>query len=118
MKPDRRTLISTGVVGAVLIGGVSVTATAFAGRLAEGSKVSQGGSGHGSSHVSPTDSTPPRPEESVGPIPAPSEDSSVVSSEIGRDPGDVTGSWPKDRMQNAEPVPIPQVSISIIQPND
>ncbi|MCT9930317.1 hypothetical protein N5079_08775 [Planotetraspora sp. A-T 1434] len=114
MKPTRRMLISTGVVGAVLVGGVSVAATASAGLLQKATMMTQQGSRHG--QVTPAS---PGPVEITGtPTEVPGYDPSVVSKEINQDPDEVADYWTTEKMEGAEPMPMPQVSISIIGPGD
>ncbi|MEZ0070728.1 hypothetical protein [Planotetraspora sp. GP83] len=114
MKPTRRMLISTGVVGAVLVGGVSVAATASAGRLQQATMMTEQGPGHG--QVTPA---PPGPVEITGnPTQSPGYDPGVVSKEINEDPDEVADYWTPEKMEGAEPMPMPQVSISIVGPGN
>ncbi|ETK37577.1 hypothetical protein MPTA5024_03205 [Microbispora sp. ATCC PTA-5024] len=104
-------LISAGVVGAVLIGGISVTATAFAGRLEQ----APGSGPAGAGRVTPAT---PGPVDVTGRVTPPPDDPDVVSSELTGDPGDVADYWTDERLEDAQPMPMPQVSISIITPGD
>ncbi|GAA0394408.1 hypothetical protein GCM10009530_52330 [Microbispora corallina] len=106
-------LISAGVVGAVLIGGISVTATAFAGRLEQAPGAGSDPAGAG--RVAPAT---PGPVDVTGRVTPPPDNPDVVSSELTGDPGDVADYWTDERLEDAQPMPMPQVSISIITPGD
>lgn len=98
MKATRRMWISAAVVGVVLAGGASVAATAAtdqAGRLGRqpGAEPSSG----------PAD----RPRQSP---PAGEDGSFIVSRELNADPERVGKFWTPERMEGAEPLPMPAVS--------
>ncbi|MEW9528163.1 hypothetical protein [Microbispora sp. NPDC049125] len=113
MKPTRRIAISTGIAAAVLAGGVSVTAAAFAGRLEQGSKADHPATDAG--QVSPAT---PGPVTITGSVTPPADDPDVVSRELPGDPGEVGDYWTKERLEDADPMPMPQVSISIVTPGN
>ncbi|WP_344976637.1 hypothetical protein [Streptosporangium fragile] len=117
MKVTRKTLVSAGVVGVVLAGGVSVTAAASeAGvRGAEvgrstGAKVST--TPHDTEpSVAPHDAEPPGSTPGEEPSPStpetpPAEDY-IVSEEVNPDSGAVLDYWTEDRLEEAEPFPLP-----------
>ncbi|MBP2704167.1 hypothetical protein JOL79_10125 [Microbispora sp. RL4-1S] len=120
MKPSRKILVSTGVVGVVLAGGISITATAFAGRLDQTPKAGTTGQGSDSRADSGTGQVPPaEPGQKATVTPEPPADlPDVVSSELAEDPGEVGEYWTTERLENAEPMPMPEVSISIITPGN
>ncbi|WP_055478563.1 hypothetical protein [Sphaerimonospora mesophila] len=114
MKPAQKMLVSTGVVGAVLIGGVAVTAAASANRLREAATqmtVLHQGPGRATPSASDEETASPATEH-----PATQDDPDVVSKEFDIDPGQVSDYWTTQRMRDADPMPEPQVSI--IVPSD
>ncbi|WP_214102797.1 hypothetical protein [Acrocarpospora catenulata] len=104
MIPTPRMLLSAGVVGVILVGGVAVAHTASAGRLQEQLQLKQ------ITGATP-EALPLEPEE--GPAPGFSPDPDVVSKHMSEDPAAVGEYWTPERLQGAEPMPIPEVSISI-----
>ncbi|MCC5580074.1 hypothetical protein IMZ11_31065 [Microtetraspora sp. AC03309] len=119
MKPDRRMLISAGVVTAIVVGGVSVATTASAGRLEQAVKVrtvkepAKGRATPSASPVAPADDQTIEPEELIENI-APY----VVENHLSIDPGATGDYWTTERLQGADPMPMPQVSISVITPSN
>ncbi|MEU4833562.1 hypothetical protein [Streptosporangium sp. NPDC023615] len=114
MNVTRRAWVSAGVVGLVLAGGISVTAAAAVGGVerAPGTEGTSGPVGE-PAPVAPHDPLPsgePRPSQEPSPstAPAPAEDY-VVSKEINPDPEKIVGYWTEDRMEGAEPFPMPIV---------
>jgi hypothetical protein len=100
-------LISTGVAGVVLVGGASVAATAFADRLQQGFTVTE--------QVKPTPGQvpPAGPGDSAPtdlPTELPSYDPDVVSRQVSVDPLEAADYWTKERIEDAEPMPMPQVT--------
>jgi len=108
MKPTRRMWISTGAAGVVLAGGVVVAATAFAGGV-DRVQVDTADPGAGTSTYAPgraPGEVPGRhvPKEAE-PTRSPAE--FVVSTRLNEDPRDVAEFWTKDRLESAEPLPMP-----------
>ncbi|GAA3152469.1 hypothetical protein GCM10010466_49320 [Planomonospora alba] len=107
MKPTRKTWVSAGVVAVILTGGASVTAAASAAGI--------GGTGDPAPAVEPG---LPAPEGAAPPSPtvppaapeptAPAEDY-VVSTEVGPDPEKVARYWTEQRLDAAQPMPMPVV---------
>lgn len=112
LTPAHRMLASAVLVGVVIVGGASVTAAAFAGRLDKDATV---GDTPNTGRVTPADRGP---TGVGGPAPSPGADPDVVSKEFGGDPGDTAGFWTDERVRDAEPMPIPEVSINVITPGD
>lgn len=117
MKPTRKMLISTGIVGIVLAGGASVAATASAGRLEQAPKVTE-------REVAPTPGqvTPATPGESAPTDlldPLSGYDPDVVSGQVSVDPRETITYWTKERIEGAEPMPIPEVNgaADIVEPS-
>ncbi|GAA0427397.1 hypothetical protein Acor_37500 [Acrocarpospora corrugata] len=99
--PTPRMLISAGVVGVILVGGVAVAHTASAGRLKQPLQLKE--------------VTIATPEQEPGAEPEPNPEN-VVSNPLSVDPQQVTEYWTRERLEGAQPMPIPEVSISI-KPN-
>ncbi|WP_433212097.1 hypothetical protein [Microtetraspora malaysiensis] len=124
MKPDRRMLISAGVVTAIVVGGVSVATTASAGRLEQAVKeqADQARAKEAQKKTAPAPTRQPvapaveetttLPEELVDVLP------DVVERHLSVDPGATADHWTTERFQGAEPMPMPQVSISVVTPSD
>ncbi|GLX01846.1 hypothetical protein [Microtetraspora sp. NBRC 16547] len=122
MKPDRRMLVSAGVVTAIVVGGVSVATTASAGRLEQATKeqakeqvkdsTAKAKPSPSRSAAAPADERTILPEmlEDIAPY--------VVENPFSDDPGTTRDYWTIERLQGAEPMPMPQVSISIITPSE
>ncbi|WP_155350804.1 hypothetical protein [Acrocarpospora pleiomorpha] len=99
--PTPKMLISAGVVGAILVGGVAVAHTASAGRLNEESL-----------RLKEVTRATPAPDSGV--VSEPETDPNVVSRLMPGDPGEISEYWTKERLEDAQPMPIPEVSISIL----
>ncbi|MEU7887674.1 hypothetical protein AB0B54_19415 [Microbispora bryophytorum] len=120
LTPAHKMMASAVLVGVVIVGGASVTAAAFAGRLddvakvgdAPAAKLGPAAGGHGSSvEVSPAD---PGHDDHTGPRSGSEVDPDVVLKELTDDPDGVADYWTDERIQGANPLPVPQVSVSII----
>lgn len=112
MKPARRMLVSAGVVGVVLIGGITVTAAASAHRLREAATQMT---------VLHPQRVEPSGGETTGPVnehPAGQAGPDVVSKEFDVDPDQVSDYWTTERLRDATPMPGPQVSIIVPSPVD
>ncbi|MBD3146376.1 hypothetical protein [Microbispora bryophytorum] len=120
LTPAHKMMASAVLVGVVIVGGASVTAAAFAGRLddvakvgdAPAAKLGPAAGGQGSSvEVSPGD---PGHDDPTGPRSGSEVDPDVVLKELTDDPDGVADYWTDERIQGANPLPVPQVSVSII----
>ncbi|MEV4289673.1 hypothetical protein AB0K40_29570 [Nonomuraea bangladeshensis] len=97
MDQTRKMWASAAVVGVIVAGGISIAAAASAGRLDQAAEetraVVEG----------------PAPQSSGGPSGGP-DDGVVVSEEVNPDPDEVFEYWSDDRMEGAEPMPMPVVT--------
>ncbi|GLW25780.1 MULTISPECIES: hypothetical protein [Microbispora] len=99
LTPAHKMMASAVLVSLVILGGASVTAAAFAARL---DKVVQNA-----------------PAAKLGPTPTEDpQDPSVVSRVLTDDPEQVGGYWTPERLEDASPMPVPELSINIVTPND
>ncbi|MFC7384892.1 hypothetical protein [Sphaerisporangium rhizosphaerae] len=108
MNPTRKMWISAGVVGAVLVGGISVAAAAATGRV-ESEKAGR------TSESSTTYAPGEAPGQIPGPdVPANAEPTSApsvfVDDQMNRDPKKVAEYWTEKRLEEAEPLPIPVIT--------
>ncbi|MEU8245657.1 hypothetical protein [Nonomuraea sp. NPDC048916] len=104
MNQSRKMWASAAVVGVIVVGGVSIAAAASAGRLEQVGKE--------------TRAVVEKASPSGGPVsdqlteltssPAPSDDV-VVSKEVNPDPDAVSDYWTEDRLEDAQPMPMPEV---------
>jgi hypothetical protein len=100
MDQTRKMWASAAVVGVIVAGGVSIAAAASAGRLDRAGEETR------AVVEQPTPSgQPTRPAPSPG-----TSDGIVVSEEVNPDPGKVLDYWSDERMEEAEPMPMPEVS--------
>ncbi|WP_084963431.1 hypothetical protein [Thermoactinospora rubra] len=97
MNQTRKLWVSAAVVGAVIAGGLFVAATASAGALEKMRQETR------AVVEDPARATPPATPQSS---PDPSSDV-VVSHELNDDPEKVVQYWFKERMEQAEPMPMP-----------
>jgi hypothetical protein len=97
MNQTRKMWASAAVVGVILVGGVSVAAAASAGRLDQARQT------RAVVQEDPPLSPPPTPAADRV------EDDIVVSDELESDPDEVVGYWTDDRLQEAQPMPMPEV---------
>ncbi|NUW38840.1 hypothetical protein [Nonomuraea rhodomycinica] len=97
MDQTRKMWASAAVVGVIVVGGVSVAAAASAGRLEKVSKETKA--------VVQVD--PGQVAELAGQTPGPSPDA-VVSHDVNPDPDAVLDYWTDERMEDAEPMPMPE----------
>ncbi|MCK2219295.1 hypothetical protein MF672_036695 [Actinomadura sp. ATCC 31491] len=103
MDQTRKMWASAAVVGVIVAGGVSIAAAASAGRLdrvSEQTRAVVGG-------TSPS-GAPGQPAAT----PSGTDDGVVVSEEVNPDPDEVLRYWSDDRMEGAEPMPMPVVTES------
>ncbi|GGL01577.1 hypothetical protein Sme01_46170 [Sphaerisporangium melleum] len=108
MNPTRKMWISAGVVGAVLVGGISVAAAAATGRV-ETDKAGR------QSETSTTYAPGEAPGRIPGPdVPANAEPTAppkvFTDEQMNRDPKKVAEFWTEKRMEEAEPLPIPVIT--------
>ncbi|WP_336206546.1 hypothetical protein [Nonomuraea sp. LPB2021202275-12-8] len=94
MNQTRKMWVSAAAVGVILVGGVTVAAAASAGRL---DQVRQ-------TRAVVEKATPSSPL----PTPDPTE-GIVVTTEVNPDPDEVTGYWTDERLEEAQPMPMPEV---------
>ncbi|MEN3539771.1 hypothetical protein AAH991_32005 [Microbispora sp. ZYX-F-249] len=120
LTPAHKMMASAVLVGVVIVGGASVTAAAFSGRLddvakaddAPAAKLGPAGRGHeGSRDILPADSGR---GGFTGSRSTPGADPDVVSEALTDDPDGVAGYWTNERMEDAGPMPVPEVSVTII----
>ncbi|MFD1537169.1 hypothetical protein [Nonomuraea guangzhouensis] len=120
MNQTRKMWASAAVVGVIVVGGASVAAAASAGRLEQVAKETR------AVVEKEPSSLPPAAPTSAGEIPAdrvaeltaspePS-DGTVVSKELNPDPQKVIEYWTDKRMEDAQPMPMPEVTPGGITP--
>ncbi|WP_157254112.1 hypothetical protein [Nonomuraea typhae] len=96
MNQTRKMWASAAAVGVILVGGATVAAAASAGRVEQARAETQA----------------KIRESAPKPTPTPtSTDGFVVSEEINPDPGKVLDYWTEQRMESAEPMPMPEVEV-------
>ncbi|WP_440071441.1 hypothetical protein [Streptosporangium sp. OZ121] len=109
MNVTRKTWVSAGIVSLVLAGGISVTAAAASGGIGKTEKPSAE-----PVPVAPSEPGTPSPEPSpTTPVP-PAEDF-VVSREVNPDPRKVVEYWSENRLEEAEPFPMPMVDGPVLE---
>ncbi|MFI6503021.1 hypothetical protein [Nonomuraea typhae] len=94
MNQTRKMWASAAAVGVILVGGATVAAAASAGRVEQARAETQA----------------KIRESAPKPTPTPT-DGFVVSKEINPDPGKVLDYWTEQRMESAEPMPMPEVEV-------
>ncbi|NBE96035.1 hypothetical protein E1267_41610 [Nonomuraea longispora] len=102
MDQTRKMWASAAVVGVIVVGGASIAAAASAGKLEQ--------RGEETRAVVEKASPSSHPEAST---PGPTGDDVVVSREVNPDPGQVIEYWTGERMEDADPMPMPEVSIEV-----
>ncbi|GAA3599952.1 hypothetical protein GCM10022419_099920 [Nonomuraea rosea] len=118
MDQTRKMWASAAIVGVIVAGGVSIAAAASAGKLEQVGKetraVVEKATPSSRPPVGPQESTGPGPElgteVETGPTPETTDDGIVVSTEVNPDPGKVVEYWTDKRMEEAQPMPMPEVS--------
>ncbi|MFI9549967.1 hypothetical protein [Nonomuraea endophytica] len=94
MNQTRKMWASAAAVGVILVGGATVAAAASAGRVDQAR-------GETRAEVEKTTPTPtPTPTDGI-----------VVSHDINPDPSKVLEHWTEQRMEGAEPMPMPEVEL-------
>ncbi|SEU21219.1 hypothetical protein [Nonomuraea wenchangensis] len=94
MDQTRKMWASAAVVGVIVAGGISIAAAASAGRLDQAAE-----------ETGAVVEGRPSPVSSDG-----AGDGVVVSEEVNPDPAKVFEYWSDDRMEGAEPMPMPAVT--------
>ncbi|SEH03434.1 hypothetical protein SAMN05444920_13668 [Nonomuraea solani] len=97
MDQTRKMWASAAVVGVIIVGGASIAAAASAGKLDQVARETRAVV----EKASPS-GQPPTPEIT--------EDDIVVSREVNPDPREVIEYWTDERMEDAQPMPMPEVS--------
>ncbi|NRQ39019.1 hypothetical protein HII36_45445 [Nonomuraea sp. NN258] len=105
MNQTRKMWASAAVVGAIVVGGVSVAAAASAGRLENAGQQTKVTVRNTTPATAPQ-SGPPATQSSAAPE---TTDGIVVSTEVNPDPGEVVEFWTGERMEGAQPMPMPEV---------
>lgn len=108
MNVTRKTWVSAGIVSLVLVGGITVTATAATGGIGM-----IGDSPVEPVPVAPHDPGQSSPQPSPTASPLPSVEDYVLSEQVNPDPDKVVGYWTENRMEEAEPFPMPIVEGSL-----
>ncbi|MBB5084705.1 hypothetical protein [Nonomuraea endophytica] len=92
MNQTRKMWASAAAVGVILVGGATVAAAASAGRVDQA---------RGETRAEVEKTTPtPTPTDGI-----------VVSHDINPDPSKVLEHWTEERMEGAEPMPMPEVEL-------
>jgi hypothetical protein len=103
--PDRRMLSSAAVVGAILVGGVAVAGTASAGFLDKEPKSLQ-------KHVATPTPSPSRTAVEIEPGTLGDLPPGVVVNDLTSvDPNQIASYWTDDQLENAKPMPVPEIEI-------
>ncbi|MDP9869963.1 MULTISPECIES: hypothetical protein [Streptosporangium] len=107
MNITRKTWVSAGIVSVVLAGGISVAAAAATGRISKNGDPVPALEGNRPASEGASATPAPDPAASQGTVP-PAEDY-VVSREVNPDPEKVTRYWTEQRLEDAQPLPMPVV---------
>ncbi|MBB6346912.1 hypothetical protein ACWGH8_39120 [Nonomuraea muscovyensis] len=117
MDQTRKMWASAAVVGVIVVGGVSIAAAASAGRLdqvaketravVEKASPSELPTVPGSGATQPSEQAPQPVDQLTEATRAPED--IVVSKEVNPDPGEVLQYWSDDRLEEAQPMPMPEV---------
>ncbi|MEV0822367.1 hypothetical protein [Nonomuraea rubra] len=103
MDQTRKMWASAAVVGVIVVGGASVAAAASAGKLDQVARETR----------AVVEKASPSGQPQEGQVPAPgttSDDDFVVSTEVNPDPREVLEYWTDERMEDAQPMPMPEVT--------
>ncbi|MEQ4722633.1 hypothetical protein [Nonomuraea sp. B19D2] len=100
MDQTRKMWASAAVVGVIVAGGASIAAAASAGKLDQVAKETRA------------------VVEKASPSPTTSDDDVVVSHDVNPDPSTVIDYWTDQRMQDAQPMPMPEVTAGEIEVRD
>ncbi|MGP3931883.1 hypothetical protein [Nonomuraea sp. KM88] len=110
MDQTRKMWASVAVVGVIVVGGASIAAAASAGKLSQVGEETRAVVEQASPSGGPETSTS---DPSGDPSGDPTGDDVVVSREVNPDPGQVIEYWTGERMEDADPMPMPEVSIEV-----
>ncbi|MET7329587.1 hypothetical protein [Nonomuraea sp. NPDC005650] len=102
MDQTRKMWASAAVVGVIVVGGASVAAAASAGKLDQVAKETRA-------------VVEKQPLPASSPTPTTSDDGIVVSHDVNPDPDAVVDYWTDQRLQDAQPMPMPEVSAGEIK---
>ena len=124
MNQTRKMWASAAVVGVIVVGGASVAAAASAGRLEQVAKETRAVVEKDPSSQPPSEPTSANeiPAERLAELtasPEPSDgpsDGTVVSKELNPDPQKVLEYWTDKRMEDAQPMPMPEATAGEITP--
>lgn len=111
MNQTRKMWASAAVVGVILVGGASVAAAASAGRLEKAGLERADRETRAVVEKEPSAQPPSVQTDQLSELtasPAPS-DGTVVSKELNPDPQKVIEYWTDKRMEDAQPMPMPEV---------
>ncbi|MFI9591484.1 hypothetical protein [Nonomuraea sp. NPDC052265] len=97
MNQTRKMWTSAAVVGVIVVGGASVAAAASAGKLDAVARETRAVV----EQSSPTGRPVPAPDSTEG---------IVISTEVNPDPREVIDYWTDKRMEEAEPMPMPEAT--------
>lgn len=99
MDETRKMWASAAVVGVIVVGGATVAAAASAGRLDQVARETR-------AVVEQPRSAENAADKSPGP-----DDGIVVSTEVNPRPGEVLEYWDDERLAEAQPMPIPEITV-------
>ncbi|MFG1707316.1 hypothetical protein ACFLIM_29370 [Nonomuraea sp. M3C6] len=107
MDQTRKMWASAAVVGVIVAAGASIAAAASAGKLEEVGKETR----------AVVEKAPPSSQPPDRPVPSPegTDDDIVVSTEVNPDPGAVIEYWTDQRMEDAQPMPMPEVTLEMTE---
>ncbi|MFB4273864.1 MULTISPECIES: hypothetical protein [unclassified Nonomuraea] len=108
MDQTRKLWASAAVVGVIVVGGASVAAAASAGKLDQVARETRAVVEKASPSGQPPEQQTPAPGSSPS---GPPDDGIVVSTEVNPDPREVIEYWTDQRMEDAQPMPMPEVSL-------
>ncbi|NJP92318.1 hypothetical protein HCN51_23090 [Nonomuraea sp. FMUSA5-5] len=100
MDQTRKMWASAAVVGVIVVGGASVAAAASAGKLDQVARETR----------AVVEKASPSGEQQAPAPKSTSDDGLVVSTEVNPDPREVIDYWTDERMEDAEPMPMPEVT--------
>ncbi|GAA4228405.1 hypothetical protein FHR32_007520 [Streptosporangium album] len=109
MNVTRRTWVSAGIVSVILAGGISVAAAASAGGIGRShDPVTPAVEGDQPAPKNTSASQSP-PEAPPSPGTTPPAEDYVVSKDVNPDPQQVGRYWTEQRLEDADPLPMPAV---------
>jgi hypothetical protein len=111
MNVTRKTWVSAGIVGAILVGGMSVAAAASAGGIEKANGGTEKLGNIGEPPLIPPQEPGSRPSQNTPPSSreaTPPPEDYVVSRKINPDPEKVVGYWTEENLEGAQPMPMPE----------